>query len=220
MTSETTPKSKLKQRGHEVVEWAKIISACLLLLSFASSAWTQFFGPGIQPALQSFLGIDTLREQNAETLRLYREESRMEFEALRNENVLLRDQIETLISYIEPPRVVVWQRIRQIGACTSLNCEFDITFARTQFGVDCGIPSVYAEMRLNEGLPFDLQLGNFRPIEGQISGSRVTVPVTIRNHIPEGRFEWRVVNTYPDCAFPGEPIPRKSPWWPIHVTQP
>ena len=219
MTNEAnlTSTAKMRSAGNKFVEWVKIASAIGIFVTFVSGFLTETLGPGIQPYLQQVVGIDKLREDLSKQIEEIELNSAVRFNSLDAATSLLQTHITEMQQYIEPPKVVEWLRVAQMDNCPDGTCTFYVSFVRTKFGENCGLPSVTAQVRINQGYPIDTTLPGFKPIEGTRQGSAVNVGVKIPFGISEGELEWRVVNTYPTCDFPGEPLPRFGPWWKIKM---
>lgn len=135
----------------------------------------------------------------------------------------LEERFNSLESVIDTPNVVEWQAIvQETTKCSASECVFTITFNRTEFGRDCGRPTSVTELRLGNSLPAETVLRDFVPVEGAITGTTVVTDVALydtfvrdaKTGIP---LYFRVINTYPHCPFPRQPVVERGPWWKIRV---
>lgn len=189
----STTRPLLQKAGNfaeRTVFWYRFASAGIGLFVLLLALWTQYLGPGIQSRMQEFLGVTEIRVE-----------------------------LENLSDITTPPRVVNWERVFQIGDCNQDNCNYFLGFSRTDYGVDCGIPTVRAEMRIGNAQIVNLNLDGFQPIEGTLRGTSVEVPLDIPSFIAPGTYQWRMENIYPTCPWKREPIPRFSPWWDLVITE-
>lgn len=202
MTDKVT---RLKERTEVGLYAWKVIQAVLGVLALLGLAWTQFLGPGIQPAFQRFSGNTATQE----------------------ELVIFRDEVNGRLDFIEEfmpaPAVVDWEAaiIRQIGACNSERCVFSIEAARTEFGANCGRPmSIEVIIKTARGQIIRTRYDpTFQPVELGLRRDQFIAPILL----PETVFNspdhfWRTRVTYPTCSGRNEPIPRLSPWFPMNVT--
>lgn len=134
----------------------------------------------------------------------------------------LKPTLDYLISITPPPAVVIWDEDKtfQLGSCTTEYCPFQLTGARSEYGMECGnVTSAHGELRIPGKKIIDFPYGpDFKPVKLDLIPESFVVPLNLQNYIDAGEFEWRSVAEYENCEGPKEPIERFSPWWPLTVS--
>lgn len=174
-----------------------IIGVCAVIWAF----WTQFLGPGIQPAVRDFTGTTEVVQR-------------------------LDEQVIPRIDHIERhmplPKVVVWNEAAafQIEPCDHIHCDYVLAGARTAYGDLCGkVVRSSVEVRLERsGRTVTTRYNSdFIPVRLTTLERDFTVPILITSAIPDGDHQWRATVEYESCPGVREPQPRFTPWYPLHV---
>lgn len=198
------PHSTLKEKTETGLYVWKIVQAILGVLAIIGLAWTQFLGPGIQPAFQRFSG-------NTET--------QEELTQFRGE---VNNRLDFIEEFMPAPSVVDWEAaiIRQLGECNSTRCVFSIEAARTEFGAACGRPaSIEVIIRTANGYIVRTRYDStFEPVELSLRRDQFIAPIVLPETVFDGEHQWRTRVTYPTCSGRNEPIPRLSPWFNMEVS--
>ena len=187
--------SKKAQRLGDVTVWlTRILNLLIMVGGLLVALWVQFLGPGVQSAVQNFVGVTEVVER-----------------------------LEYVERNMPPPPVVEWnERIaRQIGNCTTDGCSYRLNGARTPYGENCGAPqSIVPYVRTAAGQNIQVSFPPDRApaVELTRDPTSFTVHLRIPSYLSEGDHSWRARVIYPDCPGRGEPIPRWTPWFPLRVT--
>lgn len=140
------------------------------------------------------------------------------------EAVIQIDQrVGDIENFMPPPRVVEWDETTsgQLGPCRNDICPYALTGARTPYGALCGgvdPASIRVEVRLAAGRVVEIQYApTFRPVELTLAPRTFPTPLDLSSLVPSGDHDWRTIVEYEHCPGAREPIPRYTPWFPLHV---
>ena len=135
----------------------------------------------------------------------------------------MNDRVEQIERYMPPFQVVLWDdgAAAQLGTCNETDCWYGLRAARSEFGLLCGsidLSSLIIEVRSATGAITEIgYTDEFRPVSLTLVSRAFSVPLDISAIVPRGEVEWRSSVEYEHCPGSREPIPRRSPWWPLVV---
>lgn len=185
----------VKNKTKVAAEWfdngRRIVVALTVFFTLIASGWTHYFGPGIKPAVQEFVGTTEISQR-----------------------------LEFVERYMPPPQVVDWIEgaSQQIGACSHDRCRYLLTGLRTEYGVTCGRPTnAVPYLRTSQGRNVQIAFDNFEPVELGREPTSFTVPLSIPRFVHQGQHQFRVKVTYLSCPGVIGPADRWTPWFPLSV---
>ena len=196
-------KYKLKDRADQLDALAKPLRNLVWVGALVLAAWVQFLGPGLTYALRELSGGNEIYAKMVEGFD--KTNSRLDF----------------MEQNITPPKVVNWNFNRQLGKCTREECRVLHNLSRTEYGEECGLPIASAIIRSGiNGEVYELPFGTgFAEREADRQGQNFIVPFVVPDVVGAGPHQYQITNVYPSCGWTREPIPRKSPWFDLEVSE-